>query len=256
LSLRWLLVRRIPYAILLAATLVVGTLIGGAAYEAANPAFERITWVEHAGADAAGGSSIRRSLFADGRFLALTPDGYQAGILASAATNEIFDTVRVGAKSWRSSYEANGVTGERIELALEGPAAGRVAIANPMMNFELPSDLGRVLRLLSAADASVARVAFTPSSLRFSAVVLPNAPDGPLEAVPLGFPIAAATRPGGVPISGGELAILKSFWTDLDTRLDPGHAHRFVEHDGQRWQISWALDLDAIGPLSPSSVVP
>jgi hypothetical protein len=248
--------RRIPYAILLAIALVAGALIGGAVHEAANPAFERIDWVEHAGADPAAGSALRRALFADGRFLALTSDGYQAGILPPALTDEIFATVRAGARAWRSSYEVNGVVGERIELAFVGPAGARIGIANPALNLELPLTLARVVRLLSAADAAVARLPFAPSSLRFSAEALSAPPDGPVEALPLGFPIADALRPGGVAVSGGDLAILQSIWTDLDSRLDPGHARRFVEVDGQRWRISWTLDLDAIGPLPASADAP
>lgn len=255
-SVRRLLLHRIPYALLLALALVLGTLIGGAAHEAANPAFSRMTWLEYAGADVSGDSAIRRTLFADGRFLALTSDDYQAGILAPALTNEIFATVRAGARSWRASYETNGLIGERIELALDGPAAARVAIVNPAMNFALPTELGRVVRLLSMADASVARVAFVPSSLRFSAVSALGAADGPIEALPVGFPIAEALHPEGVAISGGELSILKSIWIDLDTRLEPGNAHRFVAVDGQTWRVSWALDLDAIGPLPVPAVVP
>ena len=255
-TLQGLITRRVTYAALLAVALVLGTLVGGAAYETTNPPFDRIVWNDYEAADAAGDLAVRRALFADGRFLALTSDGYRAGVVEQTLADAIFATVRAGSPSWAPAYEAAGVAGERIELALGGRSTRSVVVANPMMNFALPADLGRVMRLLSAADRSVAAVAFVPSSLLFTAEPVTADANELLEALPVGFPIEAASRPGGVVVGGSELAILKSIWTDLDQRLEPGTAHRLVDVDGQGWRISWRLDLEALGPLTALGAAP
>jgi len=57
-------------------------------------------------------------------------------------------------------------------------------------------------------------------------------------------------------VAGSDLAILRSSWTDLDERLEPGLAHRFVEADGRLWRISWQLDITSVGGLAPSGTKP
>jgi hypothetical protein len=252
---RTVLARRLPFAVLLALALIVGTLLGGAIYESVNPGFDRIVWLERNGAAVNGDVAVRRALFSDGRFLALSADGYQAGVLSPEMTGEIFTALRNGAHAWSSSYETKGLVGERVDLELDGKAGARISIANPDMNLALPADLARVLRLLESADRSAARVPFAPSSLRFVAVPT-DAATGPIEAVPVGFPLAAAREPNGVVIGGADLALVGSIWRDLDTRLEPALAHRFIEVDGQRLRVSWSLDLDGIGQLTASSTTP
>jgi len=247
-----ILTNRISYAALLALALVVGTLLGGAGHQAANPQFDRIVWLEQDAAAETGDAAVRRVLFADGRFLALTSDGYRAGVVDAAQTTEIFATVRAAAGGWASSYDTQGPIGERMDLLLEGPGQVKVTIDNPSMNFGLPSELGRVLRLLSAADTSIARVAFVPTSLRFNAVPLTSGSSQPMDPLPFGFPLSDASSVSGVIVGGDELARLRTSWTDLDALLDPTNAHRVVEVDGQAWRISWKLDVDAIGQLSPA----
>jgi hypothetical protein len=243
------LIRRpVVYAALVGVLLVAGTLIGGALYESVNPGYSRIVWLERDGASTAGATAVRRALFADGRFFALTDDGYRAGVLDHVTTDAIFTALRAGVPGWRDSYDAAGVTGERIELLLDGTIPKRVEIANPGMNFGLPADLERVLRSLASADRTVATTSFTASSLVFSA----TAADGSgaaIDSMPVGFPLAEAGAPSGVKIGGADLAIVRSMWTDLDSRMDPALAHRLVSVDGKTWQIAWRLDVDAIGPL-------
>lgn len=248
-----LLAARIPYAFALALLLVSGTLLGGALYEAANPAFERIVWLEHDGAAADGNLAIRRALFADGRFLALTSDGYRAGLMSHAETDEIFAAVRQSADSWLTSYDTPGVVGERIELKLEGPRGSSVDIANPATNLALPATLDRVLNLLASGDRALARVAFSPSALRFFARPVEGASDKLDGALPLGFPLNAAATPTGTVVSGTDLSILESLWTDLGARFAPSLAQRYVDVGGRTWRISWRLDLDALGQLRPAA---
>jgi len=242
----------VAYALIVALVLVGGTLAGGALYESANPRFERIVWIEQDAASPSANGAVRRVLFADGRYLALSEDGYRAGILDRQTTDTIFATVRTGAQDWHGTYDAAGVTGERIELAFGGRAARRVAITNPGMNPAVPDDLERVLRSLSAADRGVATTPFAVSSFVFYAARAgQNA--GMAETFPVGFPLTDAERPDGVTISGSDLAIVKSMWTDIDRRLEPADAHRLASLDGQTWQISWRLDVDGIGPLRTSA---
>jgi hypothetical protein len=253
---RSVLVRRIPYAILLAILLVTGTLVGGALYEAANPGFQRIVWLDRDPTDQASAVAVRRALFADGRFLALTSDGYRAGLLDAATTGEIFAAVREASKSWKASYDVAGVVGARMEIELDGRATTRIEIANPDSNLAVPAELARVLRLLAAADRPIATVAFSPSSLRFTATQVQVGSDERVDVLPPGFPLTAAAQAGGVVITGTDLSIVGSVWTDINARLDPSQAHRVVEVDGQRWRIAWQLDVDAVGPRPSAAAAP
>ena len=193
-------------------------------------------------------------LFADGRFLALTSAGYRAGIVDATTTAAIFDTARSGVHVWAPAYATRAVVGEQVELEFDGPHRAAISIANPAMNFSLPADLLRVMRLLTAADRSVASVPFSASGLHFWAVPVDVADTR--DPFPIGFPLAAASKPEGVVVAGSDLAILRSSWTDLDERLEPGLAHRFVEADGRLWRISWQLDITSVGGLAPSGTKP
>lgn len=245
----------VAYALIVAVVLVAGTLAGGALFESANPPFERIVWIEQDAANLTANGAVRRVLFADGRYLALSDDGYRAGILDRQTTDKIFATVRAGVRDWHGRYDAAGVTGARIELAFGGRAGRRVDITNPGMNPAVPDDLDRVLRSLSAADRGVATTRFEASSLVFYAARADQSSGTP-DTFPFGFPLTDAERPDGVTIAGSDLAIVKSMWTDIDRRLEPADAHRLVSVDGQTWQISWRLDVDGIGPLRTSAGVP
>lgn len=247
-SARALLLRRLPYAILLAVALVGGTLAGGAIYESLNPPFERIVWLERASADDAGDVAIRRALFEDGRFLALYDDGYRAGVLDAGLTAEIFTTAR--SADWQATYPVDGIVGELVEIAFDGPTDTSVVIANPDMNVGLPDDLGRLLRLIESADRAISTLPFVPSSVRFIAAPMTGDTGEPIDPIPVGFPLESAARPDGVVVSGADLAVVGSIWTDLATRFEPGLAHRIVEAGGQHWRVSWRLDLDAFEPLA------
>jgi len=250
-----LLRRPAVFAVVLGVLLVIGTVAGGALYESINPSYDRVVWLEHDAADAAAPVAVRRALFGDGRFLALSDDGYRAGVLDQRTTDEIFAAIRAGASDWNVGYDAAGVTGERIELVLGGPTTKQVAVANPEMNLRVPADLERVLRLLSSADRVVASVPFIAGSLVFSATPLQGGSDS-ADGLPMGFPLDAAKAPQGVAIGGADLAVVKAMWTDLDSRLEPSLAHRVVIADGRAWQISWRLDLDDVGRLPASAVGP
>jgi hypothetical protein len=230
--------------------------VGGATFEAANPSFQRLVWLDRDPTDAASAVAVRRALFADGRFLALTSDGYRAGLLDTATTDEIFAAVREAVKTWRPSYDVAGVVGARMVLELDGQATTRIEIANPDSNLAVPPELARVLRLLAAADRPVAKVRFSPSSLRFTATAIQPSGGERIDALPPGFPLAAAALPGGVIVSGADLSIVGSVWTDIDARLDPSQAHRDVEVNGQRWRVSWQLDIDAIGSRPSAGATP
>lgn len=254
-TVRGWMVRRGSFALLLASVILLGTVVGGAIFETTNPSLDRIVWLEHDVADESGQATVRRALFADGRFLALSPNGYRAGILDPTVAFEIFAAARAGAKSWQPAYRTPALLGEQIDLLLEGRTTTRVAISNPGMNFNLPPDLARVLRLLSTADLTVARTGFAPSSLRFIAEPVAGGQATFIEAVPFEFPMEAAARPGGIAIGGAELSVLRTQWQDLDMRLDPSLNHRFVEAAGRTWRVSWQLDLDSIGPISAAGSV-
>lgn len=251
-----LLGRRIPFAILLAAATVAGTVIGGMAQKAGTPGFNRIVWYESVPGEAGTGTAVRRALFSDGRFVALTSQGYRAGVVAPELAREIFATAQAGAGTWADAYEAKGSTVEEVEIELDGTTAAVVRVANPTMNFGLPSDLSRVLRLLSSADKLVATVPFVSSSFVFNATAVPSAADGPVGPLPAAFPFDTAKQASGVVIAGNELATLRSTWTDIDARLDPSTASRLVDVGGSIWRISWRLDLDAMGALASSVVAP
>ena len=251
-----LLMRRVPFALLLSVVIVVGTVVGGMAQKAMSPEFERIVWYEHDAAVPGGSGIIRRALFSDGRFVALSPDGYLAGIVPADITGEIFATARAEASSWADAYAAKGPTVELVDIELDGQSTTRITIVNPAMNFGLPSELGRILRLLSAADKAVASLPFAPSSFDFIAAPATAASDDLVGSLPADFPLDQASGPGGVAIAGDALQELRSTWTDLDARLDPSTAYRLVDVQGTVWRIDWRLDLDAMGPLSASSVAP
>jgi hypothetical protein len=113
------------------AATVGGTLAGSATYEAAHPAFSQIVWVERSAAHPDEDQVLRRALFADGRYLALTDNGYDAGILEPTLTSEIFATARAEAGSWPESISTNGLVGELIDLELGGSEPRSIRIENP-----------------------------------------------------------------------------------------------------------------------------
>jgi hypothetical protein len=252
--LRLSLARPLPLALVTAVALVGGSLAGTAAYETSHPRPDRLVWIErdpiHPDADRV----VRRALFADGRFLALTPNGYQAGILEPALTDEIFTTVSTGAGAWADEFDSPALLGELIDLELGGIGARRVRIENPATNYALPPTLARILLLFAAADRQIATVSFAPSALRFRAVAVADAGGSPVDELPTSFPLQAAASGFGTVIAGADLAVLMSVWNDLAQRLGPELSHRFVKSGDQLWRLAWTLDLDGVG--SASSKVP
>jgi len=241
---------RVAFAAVAAITAVLGTLGGGAAYETAHPAYQRIVWVDRSGGNVAADRVIRRALFSDGRFVSLSAAGYRAGTLAPEATAELFATASGAAPEWKAEYPATTTLGELIDLEFEGTVSRTIRIANPGTNLSLPPALTRILLILGAADRRTQSVPFKATSLHFWAVPAQGSGGEPLDTVPDGFPIEAAASADGVRIGGGELAVLNQFWTDLPTRFAPGLAHRFVQVNGAIWRLSWTIDLDTIAGLA------
>jgi hypothetical protein len=250
---------RIALALFAAIGLIGGTLAGGAVYGTTHPAYARIAWLDRDPTSSLTSPIVRRALFADGRFLALAADGYRAGILEPALTSEIFATASNAAPDWRPEYRTAAPLGELIDLQFDGSNPRTVRIANPTTNLGIPPALARVLLLLAAADRQIATVSFSATALRFWATRANNTDGAPIDSLPAGFPLPAAASAAGVVIGGSDLALVTSVWRDVDQRLLPGLAHRFVQVDGVLWRVAWTLDLDGVGQLSapgPAAATP
>ena len=232
-----------------ALALVAGSLAGTAAYETSHPRPDRLVWVEldplHPDADRV----VRRALFADGRFLALSPGGYQAGILDRPLTDEIFTTVSTAAGGWADEFDSPALLGELIDLELGGTGGRRVRIENPATNYALPPTLSRILLLFAAADRQIATVPFAPSALRFRAVAVADAGGAPVDDLPAAFPLETAAAASGAVVAGADLAVVIGVWSDLGQRLGPELSHRFVRSGDQLWRVAWTLDLDSVGTV-------
>lgn len=255
-KLRGLLARPIALALFTAVALVAGSLAGTAAYETSHPKPDRLVWIErdpiHPDADRV----VRRALFADGRFLALAPSGYRAGILERTLTDEIFTTVSTAAGSWADEFKSPALLGELVDLELGGAGARRVRIENPATNYALPPTLSRILLLFAAADRQIATVPFAPAALRFWALPVADSGGAPIDDLPAGFPLQDAATGAGVVVGGADLAVLMGVWNDLGQRLGPELSHRFISSGDQLWRLSWTLDLDSVGALATATQAP
>ncbi len=243
-------IMRVLFAAAAAVIALIGTLAGGAAYETTHPRYDRIVWIDRSGANTGDDRVVRRALFADGRFVTLTSHGYRAAVLNPEATAELFATASNAALDWHANYGTTAALGELVDLELAGPQPRAIRIANPASNLAVPPSLNRLTLLLEAADRRLATVAFRAAGLRFWAAPVASPNGQPVEALPDGFALALAARDGGLAIGGGGLAVIRQFWTDLDQRLAPGLAHRYVGVDGALWRLSWTLDLDTVGPAT------
>jgi hypothetical protein len=239
--------RSAGFAAVAAVVLGTGVLAGGTAYQTTHPSYDRIVWMERDPQDPAGDRVVQRALYSDGRFLALTATGYQAGIVPAATTDEIFATVETSGLDWHSTYRSAARLGELVDLQLDGQSSRSIEIANPQTNVGLPTALNRVLLLFTSADRQTSLLAFTPASVRFHAAKAADTGGSAVEDLPTGFPLDAAASSDGVAIGGANLALLEQVWPEVTQHLGVGIAHRVVSVGTSLWRISWTLDLDAVG---------
>jgi hypothetical protein len=244
------LLGRLLFASVIAVLMIGGTLAGGAAYGSVHPTYDRIAWLERDPAQPDLPPVVRRALFSDGRYLALSSSGYRAGVLDQSTTDLIFSTASVEGPSWHSTYSATAVTGEVVDLEFLGHTPRTIRVANPETNASIPDALARVVQLLAAAERPVASVPFAAAAIRFWSTPMGNPSGVPIDALPAGFPIEQAAGQNGLVIGGADLELLRAVWPDLDSRFVPGLAQRFVKVGNAVWRVAWTLDLDSVGALA------
>ena len=248
---RWRrLLVRVTFAVVAAVLLGVGVVAGGTAYQAIHPAYDRITWTELDPTDPGGDHVVRRALYADGRFLALTGSGYRAGIVPPALANEVFETAQSTGGNWDPEYRSPSRLGELIRVELHGRSSRSIAIQNPDTNVRVPPSLGRILLILAAADRQVALVPFRPAAMRFWASPMADAGGAAVGDLPAAFPFDQASSAEGEALGGSDLAVLEQVWPEVTAHLGVGVAHRVVRVGAQLWRVSWTLDLDSVGGSS------
>lgn len=248
------MLRSIGMAIAVAIALALGVTAGGLAYAVGHPAYARLVWIERS-ADASDSGVVRRALFSDGRFLALSDHGYRAGLLDATLTAEVFSTVSASGSDWHATYTARAALGELVDLKFDGTGSRTIRIANPDTNLTVPPALTRIMLILAAADRQVATVPFRSAGLRFWATKATDTHGASVDALPIAFPLTAARLPAGVVVSGVDLATARQIWPDLDDRLLPGQNELYVRVDGQLWRLAWTLDIDSVGALGTAPAV-